>query len=56
MSSSHVNGAALPQIEDQLETLIETLRCGIIMLEDYKSENQDSLWTKMCVVIYNGII
>ncbi len=40
--------ARVTQLEESLETMAETLRHGIVILEDYKIENQDALWTKMC--------
>ena len=32
------------QLEETLELMAETLRHGVVILEDYKIENQDSLW------------
>lgn len=40
--------ARVTQLEETLEAMAETLRHGIVILEDYKIENQESLWSKMC--------
>ena len=40
-------------LEETLEAMAETLRHGIVILEDYKIENQESLWAKLCVRLYS---
>lgn len=40
--------ARVTQLEETLEAMAETLRHGVVILEDYKMENQESLWNKMC--------
>lgn len=40
--------ARVTQLEETLEAMAETLRHGVVILEDYKMESQESLWNKMC--------
>lgn len=52
MAAEAEGGAAvtqtrITQLEETLEAMAETLRYGIVILEDYKMENQEGLWSKM---------